>query len=130
MKRFLAALLFFISFSLAAQETPPPTSYDPTPRYVPQKKQNSILTTAELTSSQKSKTKSKSKNKGSFNWTLDQKVRQYEKRMKAVSKKYKKEARLSKKPQYADPSYFGHKRKPKKRSIKKRKFCKECQIVH
>ena len=34
------------------------------------------------------------------------------------------------KPQYSDPTYFGHKKKPKKRSLKKRKMCKECGIVH
>ena len=34
------------------------------------------------------------------------------------------------KPQYSDPAYFGHKSKPKKRKPGKKKFCKECQIVH
>ena len=45
-------------------------------------------------------------------------------------KKYKKRAKLSKKPQFSDPSYFGHKRKPKKRPPGKKKFCKACEIVH
>jgi hypothetical protein len=55
---------------------------------------------------------------------------EYEKRMKANVRKYKVMARKMKKPQYSDPSYFGHKRKPKKRAVGKRKFCKECEIVH
>ncbi len=57
-------------------------------------------------------------------------VKEYEERMEANAKRYKKEAKLAEKPQYSDPSYFGHKKKPKKRSLKKRKLCKECGIVH
>ena len=60
----------------------------------------------------------------------DQLIVEYEERMIANAKKYKKIARLMKKPQYSDPSYFGHKRKPKKRAVGKRKYCKECEIVH
>ena len=65
-----------------------------------------------------------------YDFYFDQKIEEYEKRMVANVKKYKKMARLMKKPQYSDPSYFGHKRKPKKRGPGKRKFCKECEIVH
>lgn len=57
-------------------------------------------------------------------------VQEYQQRMKANAKKYKKIERIKDKPQYADPSYFGHKRKPKKRPVGKRKLCKECGIVH
>lgn len=65
-----------------------------------------------------------------FNKKMDRKVREYEKRMEANAKQDRKERRLAKKPQYSDPSYFGHKRKPKKRPVEKRKFCKECHIWH
>lgn len=51
-------------------------------------------------------------------------------RQKAVAKREKKWERISKKPQYSDPSYFGHKRKPKIHAVSKRKLCKECNIVH
>jgi len=61
---------------------------------------------------------------------FDQKVEEYKQRMEANVKKYNKMARVMEKPQYSDPSYFGHKRKPKKRAPGKRKFCKECEIVH
>lgn len=60
----------------------------------------------------------------------DQALVEYEALMKENKKKYKKQAREMKKPQYSDPAYFGHKRPPKKRRLGKRKFCKECGIVH
>jgi hypothetical protein len=66
----------------------------------------------------------------SFKRSLDQKVVEFHQRMKDNAKQDRKEARLAKKPQYSDPSYFGHKRKPKKRKPGKRKFCKECGITH
>lgn len=65
-----------------------------------------------------------------YDFYFDKKIKEYEERMIANVKKYKKMERKMKKPQYADPSYFGHKRKPKKRPPGKRKFCKECEIVH
>jgi len=65
-----------------------------------------------------------------YDYYFDQKIKEYEERMVANVKKYKKMEKEMKKPQYSDPSYFGHKRKPKKRPPGKRKFCKECEIVH
>lgn len=55
---------------------------------------------------------------------------EHEDRMKAVVKSQRKAEKESLKPQYSDPSYFGHKRKPKKRPPGKMKFCKECEIRH
>lgn len=60
----------------------------------------------------------------------DRLIVEYEKRMKANVRKYKIMARKMEKPQYSDFSYFGHKRKPKKRSAGKKKFCKECEMAH
>ena len=77
-----------------------------------------------------SRKKHKRNRKGSFAWQLEQKKKEYEKRMIANVKKHNKEARLMQKPQYSDPSYFGHKRKPKKRPVGKRRLCKECGIIH
>lgn len=51
-------------------------------------------------------------------------------RQEANVKRRKKEAKMAEDPQYSDPSYFGHKKKPKKRPVGKRKLCKECGIVH
>lgn len=62
--------------------------------------------------------------------THDDLVKESQERMEANAKRYKKEAKMAEKPQYSDPSYFGHKKKPKKRPVGKRKFCKECGIVH
>jgi hypothetical protein len=60
----------------------------------------------------------------------EEKVREFEERMEANAKRDAKKAKEMQKPQYSDPSYFGHKKKPKKRPVGKRKFCKECGIVH
>jgi hypothetical protein len=51
-------------------------------------------------------------------------------RMKKVFKEKAKIEKKMQKPQYTDPSYFGHKRKPKKRPNGKKKFCKECGLTH
>jgi len=68
-----------------------------------------------------------SKSSGSFEAKA---VQEFQQRMKKNARKYKKIDRIKDRPQYSDPSYFGHKRKPKKRPVGKRKFCKECGIVH
>ena len=64
--------------------------------------------------------------------TLDygQLKQDFEKRMEKVAKQKRKDARKMRKPQYSDPMYFGHKRKPKIRKPGKRKYCKECGMVH
>jgi hypothetical protein len=72
----------------------------------------------------KGKKKSKSR-KATYN-AMDE----HENRMKAVVKDHRKAEKEMLKPQYSDPSYFGHKRKPKKRSPDKMKFCKICEIRH
>ena len=54
----------------------------------------------------------------------------FEERMKMVSKQKAKEAKLAEKPRYSNPLYFGHKKPPKKRPLRKRKLCKTCNIVH
>ena len=65
-----------------------------------------------------------------FNKIMDRKIDEYYQRMQAEAKEDRRLERLMKKPQYSDPSYFGHKRKPYKRKLSRRKFCKECGIVH
>ena len=82
---------------------------------------------AEVKQSKKNKKKSY---RYTYNKKMDRKVKEYEKRMQANAKMDRKMEREMQKPQYSDPSYFGHKRKPKKRPVDKRKFCKECGIVH
>lgn len=53
----------------------------------------------------------------------------YDRREEVARARVKAEKELAK-PQYSDPSYFGHKRKPKKRPPHKMKFCKVCEIRH
>ncbi len=55
---------------------------------------------------------------------------EYADRMRATVKAKRKAEREMEKPQYSDPSYFGHKRKPKRHSAKKMRLCKECGIRH
>jgi hypothetical protein len=72
----------------------------------------------------KGKSKSKSR-KATYN-AIDE----HEDRMKQVVKAHRKAEKESLKPQHSDPTYFGHKRKPKKNKPGKMKFCKECEIRH
>jgi hypothetical protein len=51
-------------------------------------------------------------------------------RMDEVAKANRKAEKELQKPQYSDPSYFGHKRPPKRRPSGKLKYCKECGIRH
>ena len=78
----------------------------------------------------KNSKKKKKSTRAQYEITMEQKVLEFEERMEANAKAYKKQQKEMQKPQYSDPSYFGHKRKPKIRKFSKRKFCKECGIVH
>ncbi len=60
----------------------------------------------------------------------DQLIVEYEQRMKRNARQARKKEKEMQKPQYSDPSYFGHKRKPRKRAPDKMKFCKVCGIRH
>lgn len=76
-------------------------------------------------------TKRKKKDsKNSYKYKINNAVKEYEELMKTNVKKRAKREKDMEKPQYSDPSYFGHKKKPKKRPLGKRKMCKECGIVH
>ena len=76
------------------------------------------------------KKKGKKSARASFNKTMDVKIKEFDKRMQANARQERKKQIQMLKPQYSDPSYFGHKRKPKKRPPGKRKFCKECSLWH
>jgi hypothetical protein len=51
-------------------------------------------------------------------------------RVEKAAKEKQRIMRILAKPQYSDPSYFGHKRKPKRRPPSKMRFCDECHIRH
>ena len=61
---------------------------------------------------------------------FEEKIRAFEKRMRRKAREYRRIGRLSKRPQYSDPLYFGHRLKPKKRALGNRKWCKTCGITH
>lgn len=131
MRFFLTILLACLSAIAFAQSTKTKSA---SPRYVtsssrfdPSESDKKLPEAQKPTKKKSVKNKSK---KNNFNWVLDQQVIEAEKRRKLVAKQRKKESRLDKKPQYNNPSYFGHKKKPKKRPVKRRKLCKECKIVH
>jgi len=69
------------------------------------------------------------KKKQKLSWG-DQLIAEYEDRMKRNAKEKRKKAKEMEKPQYSDWTYFGHKRKPKKRPPEKMKYCEECGIRH
>lgn len=79
---------------------------------------------------QKKESRARAKKKASLGKTTYNAEREYYERVEAVAKTRRKNERLSLKPQYSDPSYFGHKRPPKKNPPHKMKFCKECGIRH
>ena len=76
------------------------------------------------------KKKGKKSARGVYNRRMDKKIKEFDQRMQANAKERRKKEIKMLKPQYSDPSYFGHKKKPKKRKAGKRKFCKECGINH
>lgn len=61
---------------------------------------------------------------------FDRLVVEYEQRMQANARKNYKRAKELEKPRYSDPSYFGHKKPPKKRANGKKRRCKECHMWH
>lgn len=101
--------------------------------YTQNKEDNSFAPTENEQSAIQKKTlkkKGKKSYRTLFNRRMDNKIKEFDQRMEANVKQNKKEAKLMLKPQYSDPMYFGHKRKPKKRPPGKRKFCKECHLTH
>lgn len=57
---------------------------------------------------------------------------QYEfyERVERAAREKQKIMKILARKQYSDPSYFGHKKKPKRRPPHKMRLCDECQIRH
>ncbi|MGF1635618.1 MAG: hypothetical protein ACFCUU_00995 [Cyclobacteriaceae bacterium] len=125
MYKFVLCLFFvFISFTVFGQSKPDKnrrnnTSYEPGAY-------EGRGATYDAAAKQSAKT-SKGKKNASFR---DKKVAEFEQLQKKNKKKYIKMQREMEKPQYSDPSYFGHKKTPKKRPPGKKKLCKECGLWH
>ncbi len=127
MKLFIGifSLLLLFSVSVNAQSKKNKNKKETTQQYAPSSR-DAWSYDDNVASSKKNKKQGKSKS------PKKQKdlIAEFNQRMKDNVKKYKKRDRQMKKPQYSDPSYFGHKHKPKKRKPGKKKFCKECGLVH
>lgn len=57
-------------------------------------------------------------------------VEEFRERVSENYKKNAKERRKADKVRYKDPTYFGHRKPPKKRPVGKQKFCKQCGMTH
>ena len=57
-------------------------------------------------------------------------LKEYDDRMDARAKTYRKNEKNLSTEQYVNPMYFGHKKPPKKRPAHKMKLCKVCGIRH
>ena len=113
----ISILAFFIFFPIMSSLAQTANAHDPgseTTKYVSFEPRRSIYDLP----------------KGYYTKMLGTKVQEYKDRMVANVKKLQKITKGMEKPQYSDPMYFGHKRKPKKRSLNKRRLCSECGIVH
>ena len=139
MKYFLIFILFFTCLTFTSQAQSKKKSKEKRTEQAERDNSYAPFSPAEsaVDAGQRTEAKSSGKTKAKkesyyqiFNRRMDQKMVEFQKRMKENAKEDRKEARLMKKPQYSDPMYFGHKKKPKKRPPGKRKFCKECGIVH
>lgn len=72
----------------------------------------------------------KKSTKGGSSFTYGTAVEEYEKRAKEVAKAKRKKNKDMKKPQYSNPTYFGHKKPPIKNPPGKKKYCEECGMWH
>ena len=119
----LVVILFFCFGQVIAQRTN-------NPRYESGKPEFDRGATYENPKAKAKKSKTEKSGTVSLDQQFDQKVEEYYVRMEANSKRYKKLEKDMRKPQFSNPEYFGHKHPPKKRPPGKKKFCKECQLVH
>lgn len=55
---------------------------------------------------------------------------EFYKRVEIAAKDKQRILKKLSKPQFSDPRYFGHKKKPKRRPPHRMKFCHECHIRH
>ena len=128
MKLFIGifSLILFFSVSVRGQSKKKKSKKETTQQYAPSSRDAWSYDDVDVASSKKNKKHGKARS------PKKQKdlIAEFNQRMKDNAKKYNKRDRQMKKPQYSDPSYFGHKHKPKKRKPGKKKFCKECGLVH
>lgn len=124
MLRILIFVLFILlSGGFAAKAQTQPNSRNNTPTG-----SDSKFSFSEGSAQKKKKKKWWQKKNSAFQY--NKKVEEYHERVDAAVAKNKKMSKEMEKPQYSDASYFGHKRPPRKNPVGKKKYCKECGIVH
>lgn len=121
---YILLFLLIVFSNLALGQSKPPKNEKRDNAFAPAEQEQSAIQKKDM------KKKGKKSYRAMFNKKMDKKIQEYEARMEANAKEDKKQRKLMEKPQYSDASYFGHKRKPKKRPPGKRKFCNECHIWH
>ncbi len=126
--KLLSFTTFFVCFAVVAGFSQA-QKQDPDDREMTYSETPSSLHPGEQRKETKSRTSKSSKTKVVQKTGRDLEKEYYD-RVLAVAKAREKAARIMEKPQYSDPSYFGHKRKPKKRPPHKMKYCRECGIRH
>lgn len=131
---FKLSLIILIVFSLSTLNATAQSKKDKNKKEQSVQRSNSFRPNVPEEKQVAKKNTSKKKNKNSFTALftkqLDDKVEQFYQRQEDNAKRNRKIERKMDHPQYSDFSYFGHKKKPKIRPVGKRKFCKECGIVH
>jgi hypothetical protein len=98
--------------------------------WTPGQTPNTLSPNTQAAPRQPEKSKKSKQSSGMFAKKTLSPEQDFRKRMEAVAAQRRKAEKEMQKPQYSDPMYFGHKKKPKKRPVGKRKFCQECGIVH
>lgn len=131
---FKLSLIILIVFSLNSLNATAQSKKEKNKKEQPVQRSNSFRPNIPEEKQVIKKNTKKKKNKNTFtalfSKQLDDKVEQFYQRQEDNAKRNRKIQRKMDHPQYSDFSYFGHKKKPKIRPVGKRKFCKECGIVH
>ena len=125
--------VLLLSLSAKAQSTEGPRTTSPTYSGSPSARSPYAAEAAEHERDRRKKRKKKRKRKGKqsvLTQSLEEAREEFWDRQEKLARQRSKIAKKMRKPQYSDPTYFGHKRKPKIRPLHKRKLCKECGIVH
>ena len=123
-----SALIFMVFFSLAA--ILPGEIVAQTSREVESAK--SVTAAKENPQAQEkvSKRQARKRKEKTYSAYFNNLVGEYEGRIKDNAQEHKKIEKELRKPQYSDRTYFGHKKKPKKRKNGQKKLCKECHMWH
>lgn len=112
--QYFAAMLAFVGGHAFAQ-----TSLDPQSNVKAQKSTRGFYSPKQAKTAKRKKTNVKHTARYEFYKRVELAAKDKQRILKKLSK-----------PQYSNPAYFGHKRKPKKRPPHRMRYCQECHIRH